>query len=210
MLYIIGGLFAFAICFIFGVWLFTQSEEKESTWAERLVGFEKQQKKRAIKDDYPPCRVSYDKLDTLKDKTTAEKAKALEKESDELFNELVRLRRKFREAIAENGEVRSTIEQFMLNENNAVKLYERLDQYVEAALRITGEDLDHLPDGDYDILRVPGHYKAAATEHSGTHKTLPHHFTSTTDVALQSFNELLHEFRRFEEHRHNKLLPPNA
>lgn len=211
MLYIIGGLFAFVICFIFGVIYFTAtpSENEDAGIAERIFGIENQKGKKPVRDDFPACRISYRFVDTLADPVLKAKALKLQKESGEVFDYIVRMRRGYRKVLELNEDSEETINQFMIADENALQLSTVLQEYITSGLRITGETSEEMRDGYYNILRVPGRY----TEERGNNQSkikgdpVQHYFTGSSRDAFFAFNLLLSEVREFERNRFHALFP---
>lgn len=210
-MYIIGGLFAFVICFIFGVIYFTAnpSENEDAGIAERIFGLENQEEKKPVRDDFPACRVSYRFVDSLADPELKAKALKLQKESGEVFDYIVRMRRGYRKVLELNEESEETINQFMIADENALQLSTVLQEYITSGLRITGETKEEMSDGYYNILRVPGKY----TEERGNNQSkikgdpVHHYFTGSSRDAFFAFNLLLSEVREFERNRFHALFP---
>lgn len=212
MMYIIGGLFAFVIFFIFGVIYYNSGNsetESDTGIAERIFGFENQKKKKPVRDDFPACRVSYRFVDTLADQELKARAFKLQKESGEVFDYIVRMRRGYRKVLELNDEPEETINQFMIADENALKLSTVLQEYITSGLRITGETKEEMRDGYYNILQVPGRYIEERGNNQSKIKGDPvnHYFTGSSRDAFFAFNLLLSEVREFERNRFHALFP---
>ncbi len=211
MLYIIGGLFAFVLFFIFGVIYFTsnKSSDGDTGIAVRIFGLEGDTEKKPVRDDFPACRVSYRFVDSLADPELKAKAFKLQKESGEVFDYIVRMRRGYHKMLELNEESEETINQFMIDDKNALQLSTVLQEYITSGLRITGETSDEMRDGYYNILRVPGRYIEERGNNQSKIKGDPvnHYFTGSSRDAFFAFNLLLSEVREFERNRYYALFP---
>lgn len=211
MLYIIGGLFAFVICFIFGVVYFTgDADGKNDTGvARRIFGLEGDQKKKPVLDDFPACRVSYRGVDKLSDTALAARALNLEEASANVFDYIVRMRRGYHKVVELNGESEEAISKFMIDEQNIRQLRDVLQEYIRTGLRITGETNNEIRDGYYNILNVPGRYieEQGNSENKIKDDPLMHYFSGNPRDAFLAFNLLLSEVREFERNRFIALFP---
>lgn len=211
MMYIIGGLFALVICFIFGVVYFTSdsSDNEDAGVVQRIFGFESGKKKKPVRDDYPACRVSYRNVAQLNDTLLAARALKLQEESANVFDYIVRMRRGYRKVLEGNGNSEEAANRFMLDEQNALQLKKVLQEYITACLRITGEKNGEMRDGYYTILQVPGHVTEPQSNGDDkiTGDPLQHYFGGSQHDAFFSFNLLLSEVRDFERNRFLALFP---